>query len=56
MSDALNTPMRSPMQALADLQEKFDSLPLTDPRRGPLSIQIRQLEDWIDAHDVGEAT
>ena len=41
----VNKPTRSLEQAQADLQEQFDRLPLTDPRRPELARMIRQLDD-----------
>lgn len=41
-------PTRSLEQLLADLQSRYDALPMTDPRRGPLATSIREVEAAID--------
>jgi hypothetical protein len=51
-SPALFPASRSMELALADLVETFDSLPLNNPRRGPLAVQIRDLEIELD-HRAG---
>ena len=50
---ASHGPTRSLEQLLADLQSRYDALPMTDPRRGPLANRIAAVELEIDARSGG---
>jgi hypothetical protein len=43
------SPARSLETLLAELVERFNALPMTDPARGKLAARIRQIEDEIAA-------
>lgn len=53
MSAYLDQPRRSLDQYLAELQERFDRLPMTHPERDQLAARIVRVEDQIAALDIG---